>query len=327
MNRTLFLILAASALAFAQPPTGGWRRVGDQQPQPQSQQPPQQPPAVPVGADPEPVDRSDAYGQPAGPHQPPSDRPRYGLPPQLTLKPGTYLTVRLNQTLSSDRSHPGDSFVGALAQPVVVDGVVIAHRNQLVYGRVVDAERARSNRPSRLGVELNSLTLADGSQVVLRSQLAVQEGGTMPKDAQFGTVAGTTTAGAAIGAIAGAGKGAAIGAGVGAMAGLAGVMMTRNRPTVLYPETALTFAVMEPLTVTTANAPHAFRFVGPEDYNQPPIRADVQPRPRVVRDPYPMWGPWGYPPYYGGVSVVVGRPWGWGRWGGYGYGRRGRWWW
>jgi hypothetical protein len=311
MNRTLFLILAASAFAFAQPPTGGWRKAGE------PQQQPQQPPAGPP-ADPEPVDRSDSFGQPAG-QQPSPNRPAYGLPPELTLRPGVYLTVRLNQPLSSDRNRPGETFVGSLAQPIIVDGVVVAHRNQLVYGRVVEAERARSGRPSRLGLALESLTLADGSQVPIRSQLAMTEGGTMPKDAQFGTVAGTTVAGAAIGAIAGRGSGAAIGAGIGAAAGIAGVMMTRNRPTILYPETALTFAVLEPLTVSTANAPHAFRFVGPEDYNQPPIRAALQPRPRA---PYPMYYP--YPPYYGGISVVLGRPWGWG---GYGWGRRGRWWW
>jgi hypothetical protein len=318
MTRVLVFILTAATLALAQPPSGGWRRAGDP--------PPQQQPPVGPQSDPEPVDRSDAYGQPAGPHQPANDRPRYGLPSELTVKPGTYLTVRLNQTLSSDRNRPGDSFVASLLQPVVVDGVVVANRNQLVYGRVVEAERARSDRPSRLAVELTGITLADGTQAPIRSQLAMQEGGTMPRDAQFGTVATTTAVGAGIGAMAGWGKGAAIGAGVGAMAGLAGVMMTRNRPTVLYPETALTFAVTEPLVVTTGNAPHAFRFVGPEDYNQP--ARDIQPRPPVTRAPYPVWYPYPYPPYYGGVSVVIGRPYGWGYgWGGRGrWGRYGRWW-
>jgi hypothetical protein len=322
MIRTLFLLFTAAAFAFAQPPTGGWRRAGD------AQQPPVGPPA-----DPEPVDRSDAFGQPAAGQQSPENRPRYGLPPELTLRPGTYLTVRLNQTLSSDRNRPGDTFVGSLAQPIVVDGVVVAHRNQLVYGRVADAERARSSHPSRLGLELSSATLADGSQVPIRSQLAGSQGATTPTDMQVATVATTTAAGAVIGGMAGRGSGAAIGAGLGAMAGLAGVMMTRNRPTILYPESVVTFVILEPLTISTGNAPHAFRFVGPEDYNRPPARADLQPRPRVVAGPYPAY----YPPYYGGVSVVIGRPWGWGRgWGGWGYGGygryggwgrgRGRWW-
>ena len=310
MNRALLLLVSASALTFAQPPTGGWRRASD-------------PPRPNQSADPQPVDRSDAYGQPAG-QQPPPSRPAYGLPPELTVKPGTYLTVRLNQVLSSDRNHPGDTFAGSLAQPLVVDGVVLAHRNQLVYGRVTDAARARASSPSRLGLELQSITLADGSQVPIRSQMMVNSGGTLPTDAQVATVGMTTATGAAIGSWAGWGTGAAVGAGIGAMAGLAAVMMTKNRPTILYPEEALTFAIVEPLAVSTHNT-HAYRFVGPEDYDQPPARTRLQPRPRAVPAPYPVYTPYPYPypyPYYG-VSVAVGRPWGWGPyWGG----RYRRWW-
>jgi hypothetical protein len=327
MNRTLVLFLTASALAFAQPPTGGWRRAAD--PVPQATQP--TPPAQ--SADPEPVDRSDAFGQPAG-QQVPVNRPAYGLPPELTVRPGTYLTVRLNQALSSDGNRPGDTFVGSLAQPLVVDGVVLAHRNQLVYGRVADAQRARSGAPSRLGLELSSITLADGSQVPIRSQMVVNRGGTTPTDVQVATVGATTATGAAIGAMAGWGTGAAIGAGVGALAGIAGVAMTKNRPTVLYPEDALTFALVEPVTISTHNA-HAFRFVGPDDYDRPAVQTRLQRRPVAVAPaPYPYAYPYAYPyPWYGGVSVVVGPRWGYGYGYGYGYGRYGwggpryrRWW-
>jgi hypothetical protein len=363
MNRTVLLLLAASTLALAQSSNGGWRRVGDTPPPaPQAQQQPVGPAAKPepVGptADPEPIDRSDAYGQPVAQQQPPpqqpqpdfapsqtppiqtqrndrpqmASRPAYGLPPEVTVKPGTYLTVHINQMLSSDHNQPGDTFIGSLAQPLVVDGIVVANRNQLVYGRVAEAQRAHSNSPSRLGLELTSVTLADGGQVPIHSQLAARQGGTTPVGDQVGTVAMTTIGGAAVGGIAARGTGAAVGAGVGAMAGIIGVMLTRNQPTVIHPEQVLTFAVTTPLVVSTMNAPHAFRYVGPEDYNQP-VRAGVQPRPRAVA-PYPAYGPYaypapypyyGYPGYYGGVSVVVGSGWGWGRYG-YGYGRRGRWW-
>src|ERR1022692_1652778 len=148
------LLLAASGLVLAQqapppaspqPPSGGWRRVGDPPPPPNtSSQPP-----VTQSQDPaEPVDRSDAYGQPAqgqtGQQNPPADpqpgqppapprerpayRPAYGLPAEVTLKPGTFVTIRTNQPLSSDHNQPGDTFSGTLLQPVVVDGVVVAQR-------------------------------------------------------------------------------------------------------------------------------------------------------------------------------------------------------
>ena len=314
MNRFLALVLASSGLVLAQsqPSSGGWRRVGDrpQEPPPATTEPsPQQ--------DPEPVDRSDAYGQP----QASPSRPAYGLPAELMLKPGTYLTIRLGQPLSSDRNLPGDTFVASLAQPVVVDGVVIANRNQMVYGRVAEAERAHSDRPSRLGLELTSITLADGAQAPVRSQLVGRRGGTTPTGEQVGTVAATTGVGAVVGAAAGYGTGAAIGAGVGAIAGIAGVILTRNHPTILYPETALTFAIQEPLTISTVRAPQAFRFVGPEDYEQAPVNAELHRRPSAPAPysyaayPYPYYASYPYwYPYYG-VSVVIGPRYGWGRFG------------
>jgi hypothetical protein len=315
---------------------------------------------LPQGQDPEPVDRSDANGQPA-PQQEPiqeplppqsmppqnmppqnmppqgmpprtmppanSSRPAYGLPAEVTLKPGTFVTVRIAQSLSSDRNQPGDTFIAHLAQPVVVDGVVVAQRGQTVYGRVAEAVKAHAGNTSRLGLELTSLTLADGAQAPIKSQLVARSGSTTPAGVQAGTVAGTTAVGAAVGAAADWGTGAAVGAGVGAMVGMAGVLLTRNHPTVLYPETALTFRVDSPVTVSTLRAPQAFRFVGPEDYQQnaelrprPPVRYGPAPGPYFAPYPYPYYyGPYayGYPyPYWGpgfgiGIGVYGG---GWRRW-------------
>lgn len=284
--------------------------------------------------DTEPVDRSDAYGQPvpytSSPEMQPQGipprattpyaRPAYGLPAEVTLRPGTYITARIAQPLSSDRNLPGDTFAAHLSQPVVVDGVVVAQRGQTVYGRVVEVVKQKSSRPSQLGLELTSLTLADGNQVPIRSQLIVRTGSKTPAGVQAGTVATTTGVGAIIGGAVGWGTGAAIGAGAGAMAGAAGVLLTRNHPTVVYPETAFTFAMQTPVTISTLRAPEAYRFVGPEDYNQP-YNAQLQARPpvgpaRPYATPYGPYG-YGYPypyayspyPYWGwgpGFGVVVG---------------------
>jgi hypothetical protein len=286
------LFLAASGLVLAQsqppaspqPPSGGWRRLGDPPPPPNtSSQPP-----VTQSQDPaEPVDRSDAYGQPAqGRQNPPADpqagqppapsrdrpsyRPPYGLPAEVTLKPGTFVTMRINQPLSSDHNQPGDTFSGTLIQPVVVDGIVVAQRGEAVYGRVAESQKAHGGNSSRLGLELTSLTLADGTQVPVRTQLVARQGSTTPAGAQVGTVATTTAVGAVVGGAADYGRGAAIGAGAGAAAGIIGVLLTRNHPTVVYPETALTFRIEAPVTINTAHAPQAFRYVGPEEYNRPP---------------------------------------------------------
>lgn len=187
--------------------------------------------------------------------------------PPLTIRSGTVVTVRMNQMLSSDRSRVGDLFSATLTQPLVVNGIVVAHRGQNVTGHVVEARKAgRISGVSRLGVTLTNLTVADGETVPIQSQLLVSDGGRSVGRDSVG-VAGTTGLGAAIGAAAGGGTGAAIGAGVGAAAGTLGVLLTRGKSTVIYPETLLTFQVTAPASVETNSAPQVFRFVERADYS------------------------------------------------------------
>jgi hypothetical protein len=61
------------------------------------------------------------------------DDRRYGpppisanIPPQLTIAPGTFLMVRVNQAISSDHSQAGDAFSATLVKPIVVNGGIVA---------------------------------------------------------------------------------------------------------------------------------------------------------------------------------------------------------
>src|SRR5262245_34305193 len=86
--------------------------------------------------------------------------------PPLTMRPGTTLTVRLNQLLSSNHNQVGDVFFASLEQPVIVLGIVVAQRGQTVVGRVVEAKKAgRVHGVSRLGIALTELSLVDGQTV------------------------------------------------------------------------------------------------------------------------------------------------------------------
>jgi hypothetical protein len=218
------------------------------------------------------------------------------LPPTLTLKPGTFVVVRLNQVLSSDHNKPGDAFTGTLAQPLVVDGFVVAQRGQLIAGTVSQAEKAHHGENlSKLGVTLNSLTLADGNQLPVQSELVTRTGqGWNGRDT--GTVVTTGVLGTAIGAVAGGGVGAAIGAGAGVTAGLAGLLLTHGHPTIITPESILTFRVSTAATIATDRSPQSFVPYQPTQYTQA--------QPQLVRRPYP--GPYATPyaapyagPYYG----------------------------
>jgi hypothetical protein len=151
-----------------------------------------------------------------------------------------------------------------------------------------------------------------------------------------GAIAGTTALGAAIGAGVGWGTGAAIGAGAGAVVGIAGVLLTRGRPTIIYPESVLTFQTKAPVEIATDHAPQAFRFVGSQqDYGRggagyaqrPPAGGYAgAPAPAYGAPGYGAYAPgylygpayYPYPYYWGpGFSVFVGPRFGY--YGGFGY--------
>src|SRR5215469_7371692 len=183
---TLAALILTSGVALAQdqppmppqtppPANGGWRRVGDL---PQAD--PQAAPTQQVDPT-QPVDRNDAYGQPSEPMPPQSaplqgmpqasNRPPYGTPAQLTLKQGTFFTVRMNQMLSSSKNHSGDIFTATLTQPLIVGGIVVAHPGQEVAGIVNDTGRDKEGKRF-IRLQLTSITAADGSQVPVHTQLA-----------------------------------------------------------------------------------------------------------------------------------------------------------
>ncbi len=248
----------------------------------------------------------------------------------LTLPAGTLITVRTTEPLSSDRNVTGDTFTTVLDQPVVAQGLVVSRRGQTVMGRIASAQKAgRVQGVSQLAVELNELVLVDGQQIPIRTQLIQSSAGTSHgRDAEgIGT---TTGLGAVIGAAAGGGTGAAIGAAAGAVAGVAGVLSTRGRPTEIYPETPLTFRLLDPVNISTEQSRSAFQPVSRYDYQDQDMRRNPPRYPLVESAPpyyyspyyYPAWyPPFGYGGYYGyygfGPSIIIGR-------GFYGHGYRHR---
>ena len=178
---------------------------------------------------------SAASTQPVVPPAEPLPPPK---PNTVTIPAGTLLTVRMGQTVSSERETNGDAFGATLDQPLVVDGFVIAERGSKVEGRVLDAQRAgKVKGASSISVHLVSLKTSDGQVIALDTQPFAKQGDKS-----------TTNDAAKIGAA--AAIGAAIGAGVGAGAGTGGVLATRGKAVEIPVETRLTFKLNEPVTVT-----------------------------------------------------------------------------
>jgi hypothetical protein len=278
------------------------------QPAPPPQQDPQMPPQQPPDQQAGPQEQAPPP-QPPPQANPPAERP--AVPEALTLPAGTVIQVRTSDWLSSDKNHKGDQFIATLAQPIIADGFVVMRRGQTVIGQVSDAQKAgRVKGVSKLQLDLSQLTLVDGQLLTVQTSLLNASAGTSNgRDAA--AVGLTTGGGAAIGAAAAGGSGAAIGAGAGFVAGIAGVLLTRGKPTIIPPEDVLTFRLETPVTISTVRGQMAYRPVTQQDYAQSQRPAT---RPRLAR-PYPPYGyyPYAYPccGYYPYPAFYYGRGWGW----------------
>ena len=228
--------------------------------------------------------------------------PEPAVPPALTLPAGTVISVRTTQWLSSDKNQKGDSFNATLDQPLIAQGWVVARRGQSVMGQVSLAQKAgRVRGVSQLGLTLSEITLVDGQVAPTKTQLVSGSAGTSNgRDAA--AVATTTGIGAIIGAGVNGGEGAGIGAAAGAAAGIIGVLVTRGKPTVVPPETLMSFRLEAPVTISTEQSQVAFEPVSQQDYSGDQD-AYAQPgrHPGYAGPPYPppyYYGPYPYP-YYG----------------------------
>jgi hypothetical protein len=302
-------------------------------PPPQERQPPAQPDAqshdqmsAPNGQQPDaqpqgqtnqgPADQGQSA--PSDPQQPavlPHSQPEQKSEPQanqtvpatLTLPAGTVIRMRVDDWISSDRNVIGDNFSGELDQPVVINGWVVARRGQAQTGRVSQVKKGHT---SQLGLELPQLTLVDGQQISFQTQLfQASGGGNRNTGRDVATVGGTTGLGAIIGGIAGGGTGAAIGAGIGATAGIVGVMSTEGRPTVIRPETVLSFRLTAPATIFIEKSQFAFQPVTQSDYNSPQQQQNRRRMNRPGPPPPPPYYPYPYAygyPYYPAPFVGFG---------------------
>jgi len=208
-------------------------------------------PAAPPQTTPPPAPAPAEAPKPAASLTPPSGTPAVPREPhRVTVPAGTLLSVRLSETLSTERHNTGDSFGATLDQPLVIEGFVLAERGARLEGRVLEAEKSgRVRGTATLAIHLIKLHTLDGQVVPILTQKFVQEAETTRREDATKVGAGAAI-GAAIGAIAGGGKGAAVGAAVGGAAGAGTVAATRGRPAELPSETRISFRLQEAVTLT-----------------------------------------------------------------------------
>jgi hypothetical protein len=185
-----------------------------------------------------------AEPQPARPPEAPEAKPKI-----ITVQPGTRFSVRLAETLATDRTRTGNAFRATLASPILINGVVVAESGATVLGRVVNARKAPLlHGRADLSLTISSIETRDNGLLRISTETWEQKG------AHSNVVnAAKRATGAAVGAVVGAVAGAAEGAGL--ISGdpnrdrTEGFMASKRR-VALRAGTAIIFVVAAPFSVT-----------------------------------------------------------------------------
>ncbi|HLX42386.1 MAG TPA: hypothetical protein VKR43_03085 [Bryobacteraceae bacterium] len=163
------------------------------------------------------------------------------------LASGTAITVRMIDSVDSERDRMGQTFRASLDEPVVdASGNTIIPRGADAMVKLVDDQQSgKLAGKTILTLNLQSVQV-NGQTVEINTQnVTEQSGSRTARSAKV--IGGTAIAGAIIGAIAGGGKGAAIGTAAGAGAGTVAEVATKGQRVRIPSETRLTFTLQQPV--------------------------------------------------------------------------------
>ena len=190
---------------------------------------------------------------------PPAAAPAPPPPPQkLIIDQGTQLTIRLVDTIDSEKNQTGDTFHATLNAPLTSDGEEAVPAGVELTGHLVDVESAsKFAGKSVVVMQLDSLTTG-GQKYSLQTDQYRKETAARGKNTAE-KVGGGALVGGIIGALAGGGKGAAIGAAAGAGVGGGVQAASKSQQIKLGSETVLSFTLQAPITVVQAPSADANR--------------------------------------------------------------------
>ena len=203
-------------------------------------------------------DAEQAYAPPVlrTPPEEPAYRPAPAPPPpprrddfgdRGVIPSGTVLTIRMVDSVDSERDYVGQTFQASLDEPVLDPSgrTVVPRGADVVVKLVDDVQSGKIEGRTVLTLDIVSLRI-NGREVDVDTAAITEQSGS--RTARSGKVIGGTAAlGAIIGAIAGGGKGAAIGASAGAGVGTAAQVATKGQRVRIPSETRLTFTLQQPV--------------------------------------------------------------------------------
>jgi len=179
------------------------------------------------------------------PPPPPARRDEFG--DRGMIPSGTVLSIRMVDSVDSERDSVGQTFKASLDEPVFDPGgrTLVPRGADVVVKLVDDVQSGKIEGRTVLTLDIVSLRV-NGRDVNVDTTAITEQSSS--RTARSGKVIGGTAAlGAIIGAIAGGGKGAAIGAGAGAGAGTVAQVATKGQRVRIPSETRLTFTLQQPV--------------------------------------------------------------------------------
>ena len=168
-------------------------------------------------------------------------------PPQQMIASGAVLTIRMVDSVDSERDSVGKTFRASLDEPVMDPGgnTMVPRGADVIVKLVDDQQSGKIEGRTVLTLDVVSLNI-NGRDVPIDTVSVTQQSDS--RGAKSGKViGGGAVLGAIIGAVAGGGKGAAIGAASGAGAGTAVQVMTKGQRVRIPSETRLTFTLQQPV--------------------------------------------------------------------------------
>lgn len=174
------------------------------------------------------------------------------LPPgraaSVTIPAGTTLTVRMADSLDSDRNYAGQTFRATIDAPVMVDGRVVIPQGAEAIGRVTGVMQAGRFRGREvLLTELTAINF-NGRSVALLTSSHQEMGDSRGKQTAL-LAGGGGAIGTVIGAVAGGGVGFLLGSSVGAAGGAVLQMVRGPQPVRIPAESLMLFTVQSPIHV------------------------------------------------------------------------------
>ncbi len=161
---------------------------------------------------------------------------------RVAIPAGTPISVRIDQTVSTQQSRAGDPIRATLIRAVVVGGATVIPAGTTFNGHVTLSDASgRLKGRAHIGVALDSFHV-NGRRYAIHTN-SVERVSQAHKKRNIGLIGGISGVGAAIGAIAGGGKGALIGAGAGAAAGTGAAAATGKLNVAIPAETPLRFTL------------------------------------------------------------------------------------